>query len=159
MEKVRSSHSCTRLSKTMCSNRSKILYEAGLQKVLIFGVGHSGQLLPHLEQLCTAACSTLNALLRITAFPSLNSLAVIGVPSFVYRYYSKQNTSSRTYCYTEWGIGSKAWITEFALNSLRLISVPSFVYRYYSKQGISSRTGCYRKQGIQSKTRIYGVSN
>ena len=73
---------------------------------------------PYFGQLCKAACPTPNAVLRITAFPDLNSLPRVDLPSFVYRYYSKQSILSRTYCYTEQGISSKARITTFALNSM-----------------------------------------
>ena len=59
---------------------------------------------PHFEQICIAVCPTLNVL-QITAFPSLNSLSRVDLPSFVYiqiLFQAKQGILlCRTYCYTE----------------------------------------------------------
>ena len=82
-------------------HRSKILYEAGLRIVKMYlnwanpDSQDSLQIAPYGPMSCSE-CRTPN-----NRFSCLNSLTRVDLPSFVYRYYSKQGILSRTYCYTQ----------------------------------------------------------
>ena len=117
---------------TICSNWSKMLFEAGLPGIV-----------PQNRALCLycrmsyyySKYPTLNNQISQPGFSTLLQ-PITGVPSFVSQILFQQGISGRTYCclWMEQGIWSNAQITTFALNSLPFISVPRFVIdRYYSK--------------------------
>ena len=111
-------------------------------------------------QIYIATCPTPNALLQITTFLKLNSLPLIGVPSFGYRYYSKWGISSRTNPYKEKGIlQTKPQITAFTCEFFTPCKSIQFRVQILFEVGYFEQNTLLYGNCIQSKAQIYGASN